>query len=126
MLRYRAQLLQNASGKSGNAELEAVEVIDGLDFPAEPAAHLTAGISREQGDDVVVLVELVEHFLAAAKRIPSLVQPLVRPEGDRGPEAEGRILAKIVIRCRMPHLDSAGLHGIEDLQVRNHFAGAKR
>ena len=37
-----------------------------VDLLAEPAAHLAAGVAGEQHRDVVLLVELVEHFAAAA------------------------------------------------------------
>ena len=74
---------------------------------------------------VVLLVEFVQHFLAAAQRLPALVQPLVRTERDRGAEGEGRVLAEIVIRGGVAEFDGAVLHRIDNLQARHDFAGGE-
>ena len=51
-----------------------LQIVDGVDFLAEPAAHLAAGVAGEQRGDVVALVELVEDFLAAAEHVPGLIE----------------------------------------------------
>src|SRR5260370_25329783 len=73
LLRHRAELLQEASGESADPEFEALEIVDGVDILSEPAAHLAGGLAFEQREDVVVLVELVEQFLAATKGVPALI-----------------------------------------------------
>ena len=96
-----------------------------LDLLAVPAAHLTAGVAADQHGDVVLLVELVEHFLAAALVVPALVQALVGAEGDRGAEGEGRVLAEIIVRGGVPHLDGAVRGGVERLQAGHDFAAGE-
>ena len=62
-------------------------------------------LPAEQHHDVVFFVELVEHVAAAALDEPTLVEALVRAEGDRRAEGEGRILAEIIVGRRMRYLD---------------------
>jgi hypothetical protein len=66
-------------------------------------------------------VELVQDFLAAAERNPTLVQPLVRTERHRCAEAEGRIPAENTRGVAV--LNGAVLHGIDDLQAGHDLAG---
>src|SRR5581483_4391250 len=77
LLRHDAELLHNLSGKTADAEFQAVQIGDRLDLLAEPAAHLATGVASEDRDHVIALVELVEHLLAAAMDIPGLIQSLV-------------------------------------------------
>ena len=125
LLRNGAEFLNDAAGESTDAHLQAFEIVDRIDLLAEPAAHLTAGIPGEQRGCVVLLVELVEHFFAATQREPTLIQPLVRSEGDRRAEGESRVFAEVVIRGGMTALDGAVLYGIDDLQAGNDFAGGE-
>src|SRR5258708_33092895 len=114
--RARAELLQPAPGKTADAEFETLEIVDGVDFLAEPAAHLAARIASEKCVTVVAFVELVQKLLAAPQHIPSLVEALVRSKWHRSAKGEGRILAKIIIQRRVAHFDRSVLHGIENLQ----------
>src|SRR6266478_8928218 len=84
-------------GKSTDAELETLEVVDRVDLLAEPAAHLTAGVAGEQGNAIEFLVEFVEHLPAAAEHVPGLVKALVGSEWHRSAEGEGRVLAEVVV-----------------------------
>src|SRR3546814_7071216 len=43
LLRHQAQLDQHLAGEAADTHLEAIQVLDGLDFLTEPAAHLRAG-----------------------------------------------------------------------------------
>lgn len=45
LLRDHAELFHHLAGKTGNAHLHALEIVDGVDFLAEPTAHLGAGIA---------------------------------------------------------------------------------
>ena len=71
---------QHRAAEAGDAHLDALAVGDGLDLLAEPAAHLHAGVAAEEGDDVVVAVELVEQLLAAAVVDPGVHLPGVQAE----------------------------------------------
>ena len=48
LLRHATELLHDAPGKAANAEFQSLEIGDGIDLLAEPAAHLTTGIAGEQ------------------------------------------------------------------------------
>src|SRR5664280_1069383 len=125
LLRNRTELLQHAPGESADAEFQTLEIVNGIDLLAEPAAHLAAGIAREQSNLIVLLVKLVEHFLAATQREPALVQTRVRAKCHRSAEGEGRILAEIVVGGGVTALDCAILHGVNDLQGGHDFAACK-
>src|SRR6266446_2163984 len=107
LLRHRAELLQYPSWKSANAKLQAFQIIDGVDLLPEPATHLTTRVADKHGMHVIFCVELVENLLAAAERVPALIEPLVRSEGDRGPEGEGWILSEIIVGRCMSYFDRA-------------------
>ena len=125
LLRHDAELLHDAAGKAADAHLQPLQIVDGLDLLAEPAAHLAAGIAGQKRRDVVALVELVEQLPAAAQHVPGLVDALVGAERHRRAESKSRVLAEIIVGRRMAHLDGAVLHGIEHLQAGNDFAGGK-
>src|SRR6185437_8526188 len=110
------------AAETGDAELETLCILDGLDLLAEPAAHLRARIGCGNTNDVVSLEEIVEHLAAAAVPVPGSLVPVVEPERHRAIESEGRILADKIVACRMAHLDRVVLHGIEHLQARNDLA----
>ena len=125
LLRNTTQLLHHTAGKAADAEFQSLEVVDGIDFLTEPAAHLTGGIAREQRSNVVALVELVQKFLAATQHVPGLIETRIRPERYRRAECEGRILAEIIVRRSVTHLDGAILYGVEYLQAGDDFAGGE-
>src|SRR3954463_2881363 len=122
LLRNRAELLHHAAGKAADAEFQSLEIVDGIDFLAEPATHLAAGVASEQRRDVIFFVEFVEHFLAAAQRIPRLVEPHIRAERYRGSKSKGRVLAEIIVRRGVANFAGTVLNGIENLQSRYDLA----
>src|SRR5712671_392901 len=77
LLRHRAKLLQYAPGKAADTEFKTLQIIDGIDFLAEPAAHLTARIASEKCVTIVAFVEFVQKLFAAPQHIPSLIETLV-------------------------------------------------
>src|SRR6266404_3476613 len=72
LLRHRTELLQHAPGKAADTEFKTLQIIDGVDFLAEPAPHLTSRIASEKCVTIVALVELVEKLLASAQHIPGM------------------------------------------------------
>src|ERR1019366_5114899 len=80
LLRHRAKLLQHLPGKAADAEFQTLQIIEGVDFLAEPAAHLTARIASKKCVAVVAFVELVQKIFAAPLHIPGLVDALVGSE----------------------------------------------
>ena len=113
------------AGKTGDAHLQALQVLNGLDFLAEPAAHLHAGIAGGHAVEVVLGVELVEQFVALAMIEPGVHLPGVEAEGKGGADGEGRVLAEIIIRAGMAHLDGAVADRVRDLRRADDFAGGE-
>ncbi len=107
LLRHDAELLHHLPSDAGDAELQALQVVEGLELLAEPAAHLGAGVPARQAVEVLPSVELVEEIEPAAVIGPGGHLTRVQAEGDGGAERVGRILADVVIRRRMGHLDGA-------------------
>ena len=122
LLRYHADLLQHLAGDAADAELEAGEIGDCLDLLAEPAAHLGAGIAGGEADHAMLLEELVAKLHAAALVPPGVLLARIEAERHRSEDRKRRILADIVIRHRVAHLDGAVGGRIQRLQAGNHFA----
>src|SRR5258708_25528573 len=104
LLRHRAELLQDASGESADPQFEALYTVDGVALLPHPSAPFPASLAREQRDDVVVLVELVEHFLAAAKGVPALIGARFGTERNRATKGQGGLVAYILLCRVMSHL----------------------
>ncbi|MGO7161858.1 hypothetical protein ACCS78_21095, partial [Rhizobium johnstonii] len=51
------------AGKTGNAHLDALEVIERVDFLAEPAAHLRTGMAGRQGIHALRGIKLVHQLV---------------------------------------------------------------
>ena len=65
--RDNAELGEHRAAEPADAELDALEVFDGVDLLAPPAAHLAAGIAGREADHVELGVELV-HQVDARRR----------------------------------------------------------
>ena len=122
LLGHDPEFRQYRSGKAGGTHLQALEILDVLDFLAIPAAHLHARIAQREIDDVVGLVHLARQLHAIAFVHPGVHLARVQPKGDGRVEAEDRILAIVVIAAGMPHLDRILLHGIQNLERGDDFA----
>src|SRR5258708_4859731 len=122
LLRDHAELAEDHAAEPGDPELETLEVLDRLDLLAEPAAHLRAGVAGRDRVDVVVLEEVRQQLAAAAEGLPRRLLARVEAERNGAVEAEGRVLADVVVARRMAELDRAGLDGIENLQARHQLA----
>ena len=101
LLRHHAELLQRLAGPAADAELETLEIIDGLDLLAEPAAHLAAGIAAKQRIDIGLLVELVHQLGAVAVVEPGILLAGVEAERNGAEQRPGRILADVVVHGGM-------------------------
>jgi hypothetical protein len=118
-----AEPAEHLTGEAGDAELQPLEVVERPQFVAEPAAHLGAGVTRREAEDVVVAEQLGRQLIAAALLHPGQVLPGVQPEGQGGEEGEGGILAGVVVHWGVAALDGAGLHRIQHRKGRDDFAG---
>src|SRR5262249_33069370 len=124
-LRHHAELRQDVAGKAADPELEPVEVADVLDLLAEPAAHLAAGIARDQVDQIVLLGELVHQLEAVTVEEPGVLLARIEPERHGAEQREGRILADVVIGRGVTALDRSAAHRVGRLQAGDDLAGGE-
>src|SRR6185369_897519 len=108
LLWHATELLQHPARETADTHLETFKIVDRIDFLPEPSAHLATRVADKQRVHVIFLVKLVEHFFAAAERVPTLIQTLIGTKGHRGAEGECRILAEIIVRRRVADLDISG------------------
>ena len=59
--RDHAELGEHRAAEPADAELDALQVVDGVDLLAPPAAHLAAGVAGGEADHVELGVELVQQ-----------------------------------------------------------------
>ncbi len=115
-----AELPEELRREPDRAVLDALEVLGLLDLALlEPAERLGGHRSEEQGDDVELhlLEQLVVELLAPAVVHPAEEALGVEPEGRAGPEqAEGHLLAEPVGGNGPAAVESAGVHGLDDLK----------
>src|ERR1700747_2948988 len=71
---------QNAPGKTADAELQALHVIEAFDLLAEPAAHLARRVAGRHAPAVIGLEEVVEQLHAAALELTSFLLTGVEAE----------------------------------------------
>jgi hypothetical protein len=107
-----AELLKRAARPTANAEFQSLEIIDGVDLLAEPAAHLRAGVTGRRGVEIELLDEFVDEFVASCMVEPRILLTGVRAEGQRAGERESWVLTDVVIRSGMTQLDCAGLNSV--------------
>ncbi|MNV24672.1 hypothetical protein D3C71_1157440 [compost metagenome] len=123
LLRHHAQARQHGAREGADAELQALQVVHRLDFLAEPAAHLRAGIAAGEVDDVVGLEDVAQQRQAVAVAHPGIHLAGVQAERHGGVKAQDRVLAVVVVRRAVAAFDRAVLHAIQHLQRRDDFAG---
>ncbi|MNX99601.1 hypothetical protein D3C86_1320600 [compost metagenome] len=125
LLRCHANLLHDLAGEAGDTHLQAFEVVDGVDFLTEPAAHLGAGIAEQDRVDIVLGKEFIEQLVATGLVEPGIRLACVKAEGNRRSERKGRILADVIIGAGMRHFDGSGRHRIRCLQRRHDFTAGE-
>src|ERR1700694_5788150 len=121
LLRHDTDLLQHLAGNSADTKLQSGEIGDRLDLLAKPAAHLRAGVSAGEPDHTVFLEELVAELHAAALIPPRILHARIEAERHRCIDRKGRILADIIVRDGVAHLDGAVGGRAERLQTRTDF-----
>src|SRR6516225_356786 len=83
LLWHDPELGQDAAGKAADAELQPPHVVEALDLPAEPAAHLASRVAGRHAPTVIGLEEVVEQLHTAALELPGLL--LASVESERQP-----------------------------------------
>src|SRR4029079_7076424 len=117
LLRHDAELGKHMAAHARDTELEALEIVDGLDLLAEPAAHLRAGIAAQDRMRLERLQRLVAELGAAAERPPGMLMAMVHAERRAGGVSKRRLLADVEIERGLRHLDGRRAHRIERLQA---------
>ncbi len=120
-----AELFHDLAGHAGNAHLKPLQIVDRVDFLAEPAAHLRARIAGRQAIEPLGGVELVHQRVAIALVEPGILQAPVEAEGNGRADRVGRVLAPEVIGAGMGHFHRIGGHRIHRLQARHDLARGK-
>ena len=111
------------AGEPWQTQLEALHILERVDFLLEPASHLGAGVTHRERLEVVVGVELVPQLLAAAVVQPGVGLGGGHAEGHGGKELRSRDLAPPVVGSGVAHLGGSLGHGVKDLHRRYHLAG---
>ncbi len=114
--RRRAQPPHHLAAQPGHADLEALEVLQRLDFAVEPAAHLDAGIVAAEGLDLEFRRQFVPQLLSAAIVEPGVHLGGIEAEGHGGEEVEALGLALPVIFRTVIHIGGAGGDGVEGFE----------
>src|SRR5262249_60511472 len=100
------------SGNAPSPHFQALEIVNGVNFLAEPTTHLCTGITTCDAVATVPGIELIEQLMSAAVVEPSSGLARVEPKRNGRREGERRILAPIVITARIARFDGPILHGI--------------
>src|SRR5262249_11422441 len=119
LLRYDAELGQYLARDAADAEFKAAEIVDRLDLLAEPAAHLRRRVAERDAVDAEGFVELVQEIKPAAIGQPRIHLASVEAEGHGGAEGKRQILADVIVRGAIAHLDGAVSNRVEHLEGRH-------
>ena len=125
LLRHDAQAREHGASKGADTELQALQIVDGLDFLAEPAAHLRAGVAAREVDDVVGLEDFAHQRQAVAVTHPGIHLARVQAERHGRVKAQDGVLAVVVVRRAVAAFDRAVLDAVQHLQGRDDFACGK-
>ena len=108
--------------KTADTHLQALQVGNRVDFLAEPAAHLHAGIAARETNQTLRAIEFVHQVIAATVVEPGIDLTSVEAERNTGTERIGRVFAPKIVGSRMAHFDCTIGDGIDSLQRRDNFA----
>ena len=124
-LLHHAELGQHLAGKAATTKLEALEIANGVDLLAIPAAHLRTGVAAGNVEDVVVAKELTHQLQAAGLQHPRRLLAAVEAEGDGGIEGEGGILANVPVTGGVSDRHRAILDRIQHSRSRYKLTGGE-
>ena len=122
ILHGHAQAVHYLRTQPGDAHLEPAKVLGSVDFAAEPATHLRAGVACREWQDVEVREGFADELEPARVVQPGVLLARVEPEGHAGVESQHRRLARVVVARAVAHLNGALLHRVHDLQPGNQLA----
>ena len=112
-----------AEQAAAHAHLQALEVGDGFDFLAVPAAHLGARVACAAALHVELRIEGVHQLAAVAVFHPGIHLPGGQSEWHGAAKGERRVLAGEVIGCGLGHFDRALLYAVHDAKGRHQLTG---
>ena len=118
-----AQFTQNLAAQTGHAEFQAIEVCGRVDFFAEPATGLRAGVSGEEHLHVEDFTDLVVQIMAATVQVPVCQLLGCGTERHGGEICQTGVLADKVIVGGVVHIRLTGGYGIKDFERADKLAG---
>ena len=114
--RRGAELRHDVAAETGDAHLESLEVIGGVDLLAEPTPHLHPGVAGHQALEPEVRGELVPQLLAASPPNPGIHLGVGQAEGHCREVGPAGVLALPVVVGRVVSLRIAGRHLVEGVE----------
>src|SRR5262249_24886853 len=125
LLWHHAEPTDDLAGESPDPELQALQILDLVDFLAKPAAHLAAGLTHWDAVAIEACEYLLQQIVAAAMHEPGFHLPRVETKWHGGAKGERRILSHVVIGRGAANLDGLVLHGVEHRQAGHDLAGSE-
>ena len=122
LLRHNAKPAQDIACKATHAEFQAAQILNRVDFLAEPTTHLAGRATKGEGPDAKRAVEFIDQFMATAIAEPGIILALIQAEGQARFKDEARVLAEMVIGRVLAAFHRAILHRIINLQGGHDFA----
>ena len=118
-LHVHPQAGHHLASQAGDAHLEALQVVDGVDLFVEPAAHLNAGIAARNTHDTEVIQQFLHQRLPTCLHQPCVLLPGGQAKWNAGVEGQRGVLADVVVRGALADLNGPLLRGVEDLEAGN-------
>src|SRR5690606_10967224 len=109
LLRHDAKTRHDLSGNAGNTHLHALEIVEAVDFLAEPATHLGTGAASGNTYNAIIGQEGIVGLVAAAMIEPGILLAGIETEGKGRSDGEGGILAGEIVDTGMGDLDRIAL-----------------
>ena len=123
VLRHHAQLGHGfAEHTAAQTHLQTLEVFNGLDFLAVPAAHLGRGVTGRSGLEVVLGKEGVKQLAAVAVILPAIHLQRGQAKRHGTAESEDGVLAREVVGRRLRHVDGVALQCIDHTESGHQLA----
>ena len=117
-----AELFQHLAADAGEADAQAVEVVQLLDGLGEPAGAFRADNAAQHRVDVALGVDLLQQLLAVTLVVPGQVRRRLHVERRAGVQRQGRNGALVVADPGVAGRVLAAAHRIHDLERRHQLA----
>ncbi len=117
-----AELFQHLAADAGEADTQAVEVLQLLDGLGEPAGAFRADDAAQHRVDIALGVDFLQQLLAVTLVVPGQVRRRLHVERRAGVQRQGRNGALVVADPGVAGRVLAAAHRIHDLERRHQLA----